>query len=555
MTSYVVFRDGVEIATTAFPIFIDSPLEAGVTFTYTVSALDAAGNESLQSEAGSSQTLGAPDTLAPPSATNLLVTAPAGNTNSLVVRWSQSDIADVAAFQVLRGTSPTMLDQLAQVTSTALTDAGLNSGTQYCYQIITVDASENESNPSEIVCGTTSGTSLTSQEPEETSTPPVITAGGLLDVDVSNIACTTELETTLITEALVLDEPCYLVNRNVVVDQGGQVTIAAGTVLKFASGVELEVRTGGSLAANGTASAPVVFSAIDRTPGSWDGLEFDRSNSTSNVLNNTVIEYGGAGTSGYNLDTISFSSAPTRLTLNNVLLRLGASAGFRIANNTITGDIQGLVSTQNASSGEVGPEIVTSLGVDSRLAGNTQDGLEILTGTITNATAWSAFDVPYLLDRFEVNAPLSIAAGSELRFLAGGGLDINAGGSLSAIGTATSPILFTGVDNTPGFWDGLDYDRTNSTNNRLEHVIVEYAGGLTSSDAGVNVQGFSSSPARIAFNNVQLRFNVGPGFRMATTVNLDEFNSVTSTANDFSGVIPLDAVAVSYTHLTLPTKA
>ena len=543
VTSYVVYRDGVEIATTAFPIYIDSPLEAGVTFPYTVSALDAAGNESLQSEAGSSQTLGAPDTLAPPSATDLLVTAPAGNTNSLVVRWSQSEIADVAAFQVLRGTSPTMLDQLAQVTSTALTDAGLNSGTQYCYQIITVDASENESNPSEIVCGTTSGTSLSSQEPEETNTPPVITAGGLLDVDVSNIACTTELETTSITEALVLDEPCYLVNQDVVVGQGGQVTIAAGTVLKFASGVGIEVQTGGSLASNGTAAAPVVFSAIDRTPGSWDGLEFDRSNSASNVLNSTVIEYGGSGTADYNLEIEGFSSSPARVSLNNVLLRFGATAGFSIDDEAIVGDIQGLVSTQNASSGEIGSEVAASLGLDSRLSGNTDDGLVILTGgAIDNITAWPAIDVPYLVGRLPVNAPMSIAAGSVLRFSAGGGLDINTGGSLSAIGTATSPILFTGLDNTPGFWDGLNFDRTNSSNNQLEHVIVEHAGGLGSNDAGVNVRGFVSAPARLAINNTQLRFNAGPGFIINTSVNLDEFNNVTVTANDFAGVIALGSV-------------
>ena len=87
VTAYEVLRDGVVVATTAFPIFIDSPLDGGVTFNYSIVAIDAAQNRSLPSDVGSSQTLAAPDTTAPPAASDLSFET---SNDSIIVRWTQS---------------------------------------------------------------------------------------------------------------------------------------------------------------------------------------------------------------------------------------------------------------------------------------------------------------------------------------------------------------------------------------------------------------------------------------------------------------------------------
>jgi trimeric autotransporter adhesin len=49
VTGYRVFRDGVEVATTVTPGFTDTGLSAATAYDYSVSAFDAAGNESAQS--------------------------------------------------------------------------------------------------------------------------------------------------------------------------------------------------------------------------------------------------------------------------------------------------------------------------------------------------------------------------------------------------------------------------------------------------------------------------------------------------------------------------
>jgi len=536
VSGYEVVRDGVVVATTAFPLFIDSPLDSGVTFDYSIIAVDAADNKSLPSETGSSQTLAAPDTTAPPAATDLSFET---SNDGIVVRWTQSSIGDVASFRVLRGEGPTMLDQVARVTSTALTDGGLNSGTEYCYQIITSDASVNESAPSEIGCASTTGTVLgggTGVEPPAVITPPTGSVSALLDVDVSGLLCETELETINIAEIVTLDAPCYRVSSNINVNQNGQLIVAAGTVLKFASGNRLQVNDGGSLTVNGTEAQPVVFSALDPTPGIWDGVQFRFSNSTRNVLNNLVIEFGGQ-INGAALSTVGFTSSQVRLSVNNVLVRGSVGDGVALSANSIIGDFNELISTGNARSASASAAVASNFGPDSQLTGNTLDALAIENSTLAVATTWQKIDVPYQLDRIDIDAPLSIPAGAELRFESGGLLEVGTDGSLSAIGTVAEPIVFTGLEPTPGYWSGIKFRFSNSTNNRLAHAVVEYAGSATSDGAGVYMVAFTSSPARLAVADSIFRFNEGPGFRFSDNVTVMEFSNVLSTSNGVSGVV------------------
>ena len=48
---------------------------------------------------------------------------------------------------------------------------------------------------------------------------------------------------------------------------------------------------------------------------------------------------------------------------------------------------------------------------------------------------------------------------------------------VTAQGTAASPIVLTGQEKTPGYWNGLQLWDSNSVNNILDYVTIEYAGG------------------------------------------------------------------------------
>ncbi|MFK7993822.1 MAG: hypothetical protein AB8B87_06775 [Granulosicoccus sp.] len=542
VTEYEIYRDGVVVATTPYPAYIDTNIASNTTFGYEIVALDAAGNASMRSPAGFSQTLAAADETPPPIPTAVQLTP---TTASIRVRWTQADVGDVASFRILRSEGNAMIDFLARVTSTEFIDVDLNSGVEYCYQVIALDASQNPSDASDIGCTSTSGEVVGT--PSTPTTPPIVSPPGdpsgngasyLLAVDVSSTACTDEVDFTSVDSDITLSGSCFLVNNSITVQSGSNLTIAPGTVLKFAAGTGVRVSQGGSLTAAGTTTDPIVLTGQDRTPGYWEGLRFVFSNSSSNRLENVLIEYGGqTGSDDAAVSLIGSVSLITRIAMTNVLLRHSASDGFHIDPGAILTAFDGVISTDNDRSGSVTPELAGDLRASASYTGNNNDEVHVENGDIDNITVWPTLNVPWSVGNLDVDAPLSIGAGSTLRFRSGGGINISSDGSLKAVGTAAQPILFTAEEATPGFWDGLRYVFSGSANNQLQHVTVEYGGDGSNNHANIHTASGPTLIVRLSMNNVTLRNGVGPGFRFDEGTILTSFNNITVSGNDSSGVI------------------
>lgn len=548
VTRYEVSRDGQTVATTPYPVFSDAPLAGGTDYSYTVVAIDEAGNRSTPTSAAVASPLAAPDTTPPPTPTDVQVSV---TLESARVSWTQTGISDVAAFRVLRSVGDAMLDTLARSTSTALTDADLSAATDYCYQVVAIDASENASAPSAVVCQRTPGTGMVTARPPMIVDPPPVSmpptggpgsAAALLALDVRNLPCDLEVESSNVATALTLDAPCYRVPSGLTVAENGRLTIAPGTVLKFGSGRELRVNGGGSLSARGTAERPIVFAGLDPTPGFWNGVRFVFSNSSSNVLENVLVEQAG-NTSGAALTTQSSTSSPVRLAVRSVALRQSAGAGFSLASGTILDEFSDVVSTGNARAGEVEAGVAGMLSADLQLTGNELDALTVPSATVDRATSWPAIGVPWLVDDLTLTAPFEIPAGAELRFASGSELRVNENGSLRALGTADAPILLTGREGTPGFWDGVHFVFSNSVDNRLAHVTIEFAGSSSASGGALRSLSGSSSPVRISAEDVTLSASLGAGFRFGSATTLAAFERVTSTGNEIAGVLHPDSAS------------
>lgn len=148
VTAYLVFRDGVQVATTTSLSYADTGLAASTTYAYTVAARDGAGNTSAQSAPVNGTTM-SPDTT-PPSAPSLASTGVTGSTAALA--WSaSSDNVGVAGYVVMRDGSP-----VATTTATSYTDTGLTPSTMYAYSVVAFDAAGNVSGASNLLSVTTS---------------------------------------------------------------------------------------------------------------------------------------------------------------------------------------------------------------------------------------------------------------------------------------------------------------------------------------------------------------------------------------------------------------
>ncbi len=326
-----------------------------------------------------------------------------------------------------------------------------------------------------------------------------------------------------------LSESCYNVTGNVNVDAA--LTIDPGVTLEFDEGVWMSVNSGGSLNAVGTAAEPIVFTGSQAVRGYWGGLTFYYSNSLNNQLDHVVIEYGGAADEA-NLMTVGSSSEPARLSVTNSTLRNSAGCGFDLRDTTVMTEFANNTVTGNAvAAGDVMPNMIGWLDESSTFTGNTVDGLIVRGGTVSEDQTWAAIGVPYLVrNDIGIRAALTIAAGAELVFDSATTMTMYDEGSLSAVGTATDPILLTGSEEVPGYWGGLWCYYSNSANNRLEYVTIEYGGA--SDEANLITVGSSAQPARIAVSNCTFRNSAGYGVLLRDTTNMTEFSSNTLTGNE-----------------------
>lgn len=78
----------------------------------------------------------------------------------------------------------------------------------------------------------------------------------------------------------------------------------------------------------------------------------------------------------------------------------------------------------------------------------------------------------------DVNAVLTVEPGVRIAFDANAGFfirGINTTGVITAVGTSTNPIIFTGLTAAPGFWRGISIQSID-VRNELTYCLLEYAG-------------------------------------------------------------------------------
>ncbi|MDH2429114.1 glycosyl hydrolase family 18 protein [Sphaerisporangium sp. TRM90804] len=152
VTGYNVYRNGTQVGTATGTTYTDSGLSASTSYTYTVRARDAAGNQSSASNQISATTTGGGgDTTAPSAPGSLRSTGTSSSSVSLA--WNAStDNVGVTGYNVYRNGT-----QVGTATGTTYTDSGLSASTSYTYTVRARDAAGNQSSASNQISATTTG--------------------------------------------------------------------------------------------------------------------------------------------------------------------------------------------------------------------------------------------------------------------------------------------------------------------------------------------------------------------------------------------------------------
>ena len=153
--------------------------------------------------------------------------------------------------------------------------------------------------------------------------------------------------------------------------------------------------------------------------------------------------------------------------------------------------------------------------------------------------------VDYIVDcRAFTNADLVIEPGVVIEFTAGSGLEIGDDGSIVAQGTASEPIVLTGVDKIAGSWLGLLNNSAN-VQNVLSHVTISYGGGgsFNSNDDRGSLIMWASS--HLSIENSTFSHSASYGINLPyNELTIPTFANNTLTSNE----VPINLEA-TYLHL------
>ncbi len=143
VVGYKIYRGGVYLKSVTGITTSDTGLISNTAYCYTVSAYDAANNESLQSTQACATTA---DGIPPTTPQNLRATTV--SSSRIDLSWDAStDNVGVVGYKIYR-------DGILLIGITT-SDTGLRASTSYCYTVSAVDAAGNESSQSTQACATT----------------------------------------------------------------------------------------------------------------------------------------------------------------------------------------------------------------------------------------------------------------------------------------------------------------------------------------------------------------------------------------------------------------
>lgn len=325
--------------------------------------------------------------------------------------------------------------------------------------------------------------------PEPTSGPTVVTADITEPTTWTADGSPYELMNAIsIREALVI-EPCV------------EVLLPAGIVVT--------VRDQGSIEGIGTPAQPIYIGPLDSAEPfgqlrTW-GLPINLAYTTiegggdlGNIVDESraMIEAQGLDNQAPTQEVLTFDHVTVRSSLG-IGIRLYDGAGFGSGSGDliVTGNATFPVSIWGRALGTLPTGDYTGNGNDAIFIVGMNAGQQ---NVIEDATMFNR-GVPYQVGnlsgsvsaRLNIGAPdtepvplLTIEPGVTVRFGPEGRLHIGSSGiigALSAIGTADEPITFTSVAAEPaaGDWWGLYFWHTPDERSRLDHVVVEYAGGVS----------------------------------------------------------------------------
>jgi hypothetical protein len=305
-----------------------------------------------------------------------------------------------------------------------------------------------------------------------------------------------------------------LILNNFTINSG--VKVQEGAILEFHTdkGIYIDGNVA-YLNAIGTADKKIVFTGMEKIIGAWRGIEFSSTNNMKNELVYCEVNYAGSS------NHVGGKKAGVA-TRNNGIFKISNSGvhfsnGYGIA--MVYGDFHEFANNSFSNNKEAAVYLPVNL--LGKLDKNSQfnnlngvEGVEVTTGTVDfiEEQTWPAFSDGskyYVTGNITIYSGVKVEEGALFEFAAEKYVYVD-GGYLFAKGTADKKITFTGIQQTKGYWKGIEFSSTTSVKNELNHCIVTY-GGSTSHVSGYKADISLRNGAEVTILNSQISESGGWG--------------------------------------------
>jgi CHAT domain/Right handed beta helix region len=356
-----------------------------------------------------------------------------------------------------------------------------------------------------------------------------------------------------IKENITLKKGIYDIPTPLIVEYNATLTIEPGAILRFGQESALVVESGGTIKAIGTAAEPILFEGQSDSEGFWSHIAVS-SNTKQNILKYCKIINGG-GNSLAVLHIGSRTGRVGRLTCQNTEIRSSKSSGvFVHAESTIDNFTENTISNCGAYPIVLQESNCDQVPNNNKFLNNKQNFITIqgsYNSNPTNDMTLSPHTIPYLFLGDETTGAcyfggnLKIMPGTKIKMGSSAALhfdDRNGHkGTLTAIGTSSSPILIEGLEGTAGVWDGI-YLLSNSSKNDLQYCTIRDGGRTQHCCGGGNDRKSGMitcseywmdypSTVNIQHCTIENSFEAGIFIQKSST----KFNADITNSNTFSG--------------------
>lgn len=338
--------------------------------------------------------------------------------------------------------------------------------------------------------------------------------------------------------------PDYIVTRSIAINS--ELTIEPGVVIALERDVRLDLNdNGGLIIAKGTADKKIRFIGAQKSKGYWVGIAVY---SGSNATTFEHVEFLHAGSRTIYSTTkaaMSVGSAKAQVALKNCLFSQNDGYGLYAQDGSILREFSSNAFTQNTEAPILlDADNVAKLDAASTFTGgNGRNAVEIMQSALggNDEITWAGFadKTPYRVVGYDLtlNTGLKLSPGVTVEFARDAVMRINGTGYLSAKGTATEKITFTGAQKQAAFWKGIITYST-SDRNVLENTELSNAG------SGVIVSGKKAALAiygnKVTMNVKNSRITGSGGYGIyvsyGASVNADAATANTFEANAMSNV-------------------